>query len=72
MTGFEFDPTLPGLQQKFIRKCFENSLLVYPSVGGPEGKDENGILIAPPFLITSSELEILLDLLKKSLNEFIT
>jgi len=72
MTGFEFDPTLPGLQQKFIRKCFENGLLVYPSVGGPEGKDENGILIAPPFLITSSELEILLDLLKKSLNEFIT
>ncbi|MFZ9981339.1 MAG: aspartate aminotransferase family protein [Cyclobacteriaceae bacterium] len=72
MTGFEFDSALPGLQQKFIGKCFENGLLVYPSVSGPEGKDENGILIAPPFITTSVEMEILLDRLEKSLNEFIT
>lgn len=69
MTGFEFDPSPIGSQQKFIRLCFENGLLVYPSVGGPEGKDENGILIAPPFIISADETDMLLHILEKSLNQ---
>lgn len=69
MLGVEFDPTQKGFQAKLIDRCFENGLLVYPSVGGREGKDENGILIAPPFIITRSECDILLDNLVKSLEE---
>jgi hypothetical protein len=44
-------------------------LLVYPSVGGPEGKDENGLLIAPPFIISRPEADELLQKLELSLNE---
>lgn len=69
MIGVEFNPAQKGLQAKLIDRCFENGLLVYPSVGGPEGKDENGILIAPPFIITRPEGDILLDRLVNSLEE---
>lgn len=69
MTGLELDPAVKGLQQALIHKCFSNGLLVYPSVGGPEGKDENGLLITPPFIISAEETDQLLHLLDKSLNE---
>ena len=32
------DPAIPGMQGRIIDQCFENGLLVYPSVGGKEGK----------------------------------
>jgi adenosylmethionine-8-amino-7-oxononanoate aminotransferase len=69
LMGFEFDPSLKGLQAKFIDRCFQNGLLVYPSVGGPEGKDENGILVSPPFIINQAESDELLEKLEKSLIE---
>ncbi len=69
LMGFEFDPSLKGLQGKFIDRCFQNGLLVYPSVGGTEGRDENGILVSPPFIITRPEAGELLDKLDQSLNE---
>lgn len=68
MLGLEFDPTRKGLQANLIDRCFENSLLVYPSVGGPEGKYENGVLIAPPFIITRMECDELLERLVLSLD----
>jgi 4-aminobutyrate aminotransferase-like enzyme len=69
MLGVEFDPARKGFQQKLIERCFQNGLLVYPSVGGPEGKDENGILVSPPFIISRSEADELLAKLVQSLNE---
>lgn len=68
MIGIEFDPSRKGFQGKLIDRCFENGLLVYPSVGGPEGKDENGILIAPPFIITRKECDELLERLVLSMD----
>lgn len=67
MLGVEFDPAQKGFQARLIDRCFENGLLVYPSVGGPEGKDENGILITPPFIITRTECDLLLEKLVDSL-----
>lgn len=69
MLGVEFDRTRKGFQAALIERCFENGLLIYPSVGGPEGKDENGILIAPPFIITRSECDMLLERLVQSLTQ---
>lgn len=69
MLGVEFDPSMKGLQSKIIDQCFNNGLLVYPAVGGPYGKDENGILISPPFIINQQETEELLEKLEKSLKE---
>lgn len=67
LLGIEFDPLMKGVQARTIDKCYDNGLLVYPSVGGPQGKDENGILIAPPFIINQSEADELLEKLEMSL-----
>ncbi len=69
LMGFEFNPSIKGLQHRFIDSCFSNGLLVYPAVGGKEGKDENGVLISPPFIISRSEADELLDKLERSLKE---
>ncbi len=69
MIGIEFNAAIKGLQNKLITNCFNNGLLVYPSVGGVYGKDENGILIAPPFIITKNEADELLEKLDRSLQE---
>jgi len=67
MIGVEYDPTQKGFQARFIDRCYQNGLLVYPSVGGPEGKDENGVLISPPFIITRAEADELLQKVEQSL-----
>ncbi|MDZ4713919.1 MAG: aspartate aminotransferase family protein [Cytophagales bacterium] len=69
LMGVEFDPAIKGFQSKVLERCYENGLLVYPAVGGPEGKDENGILISPPFIISQPEAEELLQKLEQSFNE---
>ena len=69
LMGMEFDPARKGLQAKIIERCYENGLLVYPSVGGPEGTDENGILISPPFIISKSEADELLQKLEESITQ---
>ena len=69
MMGVEFTPTVKGLQNKFIDKCFKNGLLVYPAVGGTYGKDENGVIVSPPFIISQEESDELLQKFDQSLNE---
>jgi adenosylmethionine-8-amino-7-oxononanoate aminotransferase len=69
MIGVELDPTMKGLQAKVIDQCFKNGLLIYPAVGGPYGKDENGILVSPPFIINQQEADELLAKLEQSLRE---
>lgn len=69
MLGIEFDSRLKGLQARLIDQCFQNGLLVYPSVGGPDGTDENGILIAPPFIITKNQCDELLEKLVQSMDQ---
>jgi adenosylmethionine-8-amino-7-oxononanoate aminotransferase len=69
MIGVEFDPAKKGLQAKVIEQCFKNGLLVYPAVGGVYGKDENGILISPPFIINQEEMDELLSKFEQSLKE---
>jgi adenosylmethionine-8-amino-7-oxononanoate aminotransferase len=60
---------MKGFQSRIIDQCFKNGLLVYPSVGGPFGKDENGILVSPPFIINQKETEELLSKLEQSIKE---
>jgi 4-aminobutyrate aminotransferase-like enzyme len=69
LLGMELDPAVPGLQSRIIDRCFENGLLVYPSVGGISGKDENGLLIAPPYIISKSETAQLLSILDYSIGQ---
>lgn len=67
MLGMEFDRLRKGFQAQLIERCFQNGLLVYPSVGGPEGTDENGILISPPFIISRAQADELLEKFVQSL-----
>jgi adenosylmethionine-8-amino-7-oxononanoate aminotransferase len=69
MMGLELDPAVSGMQAKLIDRCYQNGLLIYPAVGGKEGVDENGVLIAPPFTINKSEADELLGKLEQSLKE---
>jgi len=69
MMGMELDPVVKGFQAKLINRCYENGLLVYPAVGGKEGKDENGILISPPFIIAKNQADELIEKLSHSLKE---
>jgi adenosylmethionine-8-amino-7-oxononanoate aminotransferase len=69
LLGVEFDRSKKGFQAKLIEECFNNGLLVYPSVGGPEGIDENGILVSPPFIINKTETDELLEKLSRSMAE---
>ncbi len=68
MLGVEFDPSIKGFQASLLDRCYQNGLLVYPSVAGPEGTDENGILISPPFIITQAQCDELLEKLVQSLD----
>ncbi len=69
LLGVELSTTHPGLQTRIIDRCYKNGLLVYPSVGGPGGIDENGILIAPPYIITEQEVGLMMDILDQSFNQ---
>jgi len=69
LVGLEFNPAIKGLQARVIKRCFENGLLVYPSMGGTEGADECGLLIAPPFIIQSAEVAELLEKLEQSIRQ---
>ncbi|MFM1879038.1 MAG: hypothetical protein RLZZ241_1904 [Bacteroidota bacterium] len=69
MLGVELNPEITGLQSKIIESCYDKGLLVYPSVGGKNGTDENGLLISPPFVISPTEIDTLLELLEASLQE---
>ncbi|MGE0771967.1 MAG: aminotransferase class III-fold pyridoxal phosphate-dependent enzyme [Cyclobacteriaceae bacterium] len=69
LLGAELNPERKGLQARLIDCCFENGLLIYPSVGGPDGKDENGVLISPPFIISKSQCDELLEKFEQSLRQ---
>ncbi len=69
LIGIEFDPTIEGLAKSCLEICYENGLLVYPSVGGKHGKTENGILIAPPFIITKSQADTIIQIIQFSLDK---
>ncbi|WP_224752280.1 aspartate aminotransferase family protein [Metabacillus arenae] len=58
-----------NLTNFIVMKAKENGLIVYPSSTGIEGDSGDAILIAPPLTITEEELQLLIDLLDKTLYE---
>jgi hypothetical protein len=49
--------------------AFENGLICYPAGGTADGVSGDHVLLAPPFIISESELEELVDKLEKSLTQ---
>jgi adenosylmethionine-8-amino-7-oxononanoate aminotransferase len=69
LLGMEFDPGQPLYRDKFLQACFANGLLLYPSAGGPTGETDNGVLVAPPYIISGAQLSELVEKVKKSLRD---
>lgn len=58
-----------SVTNKIVRKARENGLLVYPASAGIEGVNGDAVIISPPFVITTSEIDQLVAILKKTLSD---
>jgi hypothetical protein len=48
--------------------CFEGGLVTYPSGGAATGTDGDVVMLAPPFVVTESQLAEMVDILDRSLD----
>jgi adenosylmethionine-8-amino-7-oxononanoate aminotransferase len=63
-----FDPALK-LHAAIKAQCMAHGLLVYPMGGTIDGQQGDHILIAPPFIVSRSELDFIVDTLHKVISE---
>ncbi|MDH0310046.1 aspartate aminotransferase family protein [Klebsiella pasteurii] len=63
-----FDPILK-LHAAIKAQCMAHGLLVYPMGGTIDGQRGDHILIAPPFIVSRSELDFVVDTLHKVISE---
>jgi adenosylmethionine-8-amino-7-oxononanoate aminotransferase len=54
--------------ERIVSKCFENGLIVYPAIGTIDGFSGDSILVAPPLVITSEEIQTLLTILEDAIS----
>lgn len=64
-----FDPALMA-GTKVHRLAMDKGLIVYPSFGMEQGLRGDTLIIAPPYIITESEINIALDMLDEALSDF--
>ncbi|VAW21639.1 Aminotransferase, class III [hydrothermal vent metagenome] len=62
-----FDPAL-ALHKKVKKAAMDNGLMCYPFGGTVDGRSGDHILLAPPYIITSGEIDILVDRLDLALS----
>jgi adenosylmethionine-8-amino-7-oxononanoate aminotransferase len=62
-----FPPAL-GVTSRVIDKAFEKGLLVYPAAGGVDGAGD-AIILSPPFILTTDEMDLLVRTLEESVRE---
>ena len=63
-----FDPARK-LHARIKARAFANGLLCYPSGGTIDGRHGDHVLLAPPFIVSEAELQILVDRLGQSIDE---
>jgi adenosylmethionine-8-amino-7-oxononanoate aminotransferase len=66
-----FDPELK-LHARIKAAAFANGLLVYPMGGTIDGHRGDHVLVAPPFIVTESELDRIVELLATSIDQALT
>lgn len=67
-TRAPFDSSL-GLAAKVKAAAFENGLMCYPMSGTIDGLNGDHVLLAPPFVISEAELDLLVDRLETAINQ---
>ncbi len=70
-TKAPFDPAL-AMHQRAKADAFERGLLIYPSGGTVDGRSGDHILLAPPYNVTDSELDMIVDLLGQTLDSILS
>jgi adenosylmethionine-8-amino-7-oxononanoate aminotransferase len=66
-TKAPFDPGL-AMHRRAKSDAFARGLLIYPSGGTVDGQRGDHILLAPPYNVTDTELDIIVDLLADTVN----
>ncbi|MBU1660700.1 MAG: aspartate aminotransferase family protein [Chloroflexi bacterium] len=61
-----FDPRL-HLSQKIADEAFQNGLIIYPGSGSVDGERGDHFMLGPPFTISDSQMEEMVDILAISL-----
>ncbi|KAK6890934.1 putative aminotransferase [Candida tropicalis] len=64
-----FDPEL-NVSRRIAEVCMANGVVVYPGKGTIDGVIGDHIIIAPSFTITSEDIDHIVELVSKSLSEF--
>lgn len=62
-----FDPAL-AMHQRAKADAFERGLLIYPGGGTIDGRFGDHVLLAPPYNVTDSELDLIVDLLGQTMD----
>lgn len=62
-------PASLGLAAAIRKSAFRNGLVCYPSNGTADGTDGDHVLIAPPFIISADEIDLLAERLELSIGE---
>lgn len=55
--------------QRVLDRCFGNGLLVYPGTGSVDGVRGDHIQVAPPFVVTRTQIDEIVEILDRSLGE---
>lgn len=55
--------------QKILERCFNNGLLVYPGFGSVDGVKGDHIQVAPPLVVSKSQIDEIVHILSKSVIE---
>jgi adenosylmethionine-8-amino-7-oxononanoate aminotransferase len=65
-----FDPS-HSLHARLKARAIDNGLLVYPMGGTIDGRSGDHVLLAPPFIVSESQLDRIVDLLALSIDQAI-
>ena len=60
---------LSGLAEEVAARAMANGLLIWPSTGCADGVDGDLLNIAPPFVVTEAEMDVIVSLLAHTLEE---
>jgi len=63
-----FDPSV-NYNGRVVDQCYDNGLLVYPGSGTVDGSRGDHIQVAPPLVATKAEVDLIVELLDKSIDE---
>ena len=62
-------PKEAGIAEKIRQAALEQNVLTYPTQGCVDGVRGDHILLAPPFIITSEESQLIADAIQYALNK---